>query len=618
MNPRLLGLYNQELQHIRESAQEFAREYPKIAGRLTLSGLDCADPYVERLLEGFAYLTARVQLKLEAEYPTFTHNLLEVAYPHYLAPTPSMTVVQMHADPDEGSLADGFALPRGTVLRAALGRDSQTSCEYRSTQNVTLWPVQVSQAEYFGNPAAVLGRLAASEPKAKAALRITLRTGAELPFNSLALSNLPLYLNGADELPYRLYEQLLGNACAVFARQPGSDWVERLPVEALRPCGFDDVEAALPVVPQAFQGYRLLQEYFALPQRFLFVDFSGLERAVRRCNGQELELIVLLERFDQSLENSVGRDQFVPYCTPAINLFPKRLDRIHLSDRVHEHHAIADRTRPMDFEIHSLTGVTGFGTGADQPFLPFYAVREPSRYGRDKAYYSLRREPRVLSSEQRRSGTRSTYVGSETFISLVDSQQAPYGHDLRQLGLTALCTNRDLPLFMRLGGGSDFTLADSAPVQSIRCLAGPSRPRASHAHDNKAWRLISQLSLNYLSLSEQGQGAAALRELLRLYGDDQDAALQLQIEGLREVSSKPCTRRLPMPGPIVFGRGLEITLEFDENAFRGSGVFLLGAVFERFLSRYVSINSFTETVLRSTERGEIMRFKAQPGRRPTL
>ncbi|GAB7533774.1 type VI secretion system baseplate subunit TssF [Pseudomonas sp. 3A(2025)] len=618
MNPRLLGLYNQELQHIRESAQEFAREYPKIAGRLTLSGLDCADPYVERLLEGFAYLTARVQLKLEAEYPTFTHNLLEVAYPHYLAPTPSMTVVQMQADPDEGSLADGFPLPRGTVLRAALGRDSQTSCEYRSTQAVTLWPVQVSQAEYFGNPAAVLGRLAASEPKAKAALRITLRTGAELPFNSLALSNLPLYLNGADELPYRLYEQLLANTCAIFARQPGSDWVERLPVEALRPCGFDDREAALPVVPQAFQGYRLLQEYFALPQRFLFVDFSGLERAVSRCNGQELELIVLLERFDQSLENTVGRDQFVPYCTPAINLFPKRLDRIHLSDRVHEHHAIADRTRPMDFEVHSLTGVTGFGTGPDQPFLPFYAVREPSRYGRDKAYYSLRREPRVLSSEQRRSGTRSTYVGSETFISLVDSQQAPYGHDLRQLGLTALCTNRDLPLFMRLGGGSDFTLADSAPVQSIRCLAGPSRPRASHAHDNKAWRLISQLSLNYLSLSEQGQGAAALRELLRLYGDDQDAALQLQIEGLREVSSKPCTRRLPMPGPIVFGRGLEITLEFDENAFRGSGVFLLGAVFERFLSRYVSINSFTETVLRSTERGEIMRWKAQPGRRPTL
>jgi type VI secretion system protein ImpG len=484
---------------------------------------------------------------------------------------------------------------------------------------VTLWPLKVSQAEYFGNPAAVLGRLAASEPKAKAGLRITLRTGAELPFNALSLDSLPFYLSGNDEQPFRLYEQLLGNACAVFARQPGSDWVERLPPDALRACGFDDREAALPVVPQAFQGYRLLQEYFALPQRFLFVEFAGLSRAVQRCSGQELELIILFERFEQGLESSVGAAQFLPFCTPAINLFPRRVDRIHLSDRVNEHHVIADRTRPMDFEIHSLTGITGHGTGPDQSFLPFYAVRDPSRYGRDKAYYTLRREPRVLSSEQRRTGTRSTYVGSETFVSLVDSQQAPYRHDLRQLGVSALCTNRDLPLFMNVGGGTtDFTLADSAPVSSVRCVAGPSRPRASHAHDNKAWRLISQLSLNYLSLSEQGQGAAALRELLRLYGDSHDPALQLQIEGLREVSSKPCTRRLPMPGPIVFGRGLEITLEFDENAFRGTGVFLLGAVFERFLTRYVSINSFTETVIRTTERGEIMRWKAKPGRRPTL
>ncbi|MGE6387545.1 type VI secretion system baseplate subunit TssF [Pseudomonas sp. NPDC078416] len=619
MNPRLLELYNQELQHVRESAAEFAKEYPKIAGRLTLSGIDCADPYVERLLEGFAYLTARVQLKLDAEYPTFTHNLLEIAYPHYLAPTPSMTVVQMQIDPDEGSLNSGFNLPRGSVLRATLGRDSQTPCEYRSAHNVTLWPLKVSQAEYFGNPATVLGRLAAAEPKAKAGLRIVLRSGAETPFNSLTLENLPLYLNGADEQPFRLYEQLLGNACAVYARQPGADWVERLPGEAIKSCGFDDREAAMPVVAQAFQGYRLLQEYFALPQRYLFVDFTHLGRAVQRCTGQELELIVLFDRLDQSLEGSVGPQQFVPFCTPAINLFSRRVDRIHLSDRVSEHHVIADRTRPMDFEIHSLTSITGHGTGPEQPFLPFYAVRDPSRYGRNQAYYTLRREPRVLSSEQRRNGTRSNYVGSETFVSLVDPQQAPYRHDLRQLGVTALCTNRDLPLFMNVGGGmTDFTLADSAPVTSIRCLAGPSRPRASHAHDQKAWRLISQLSLNYLSLSEEGQGAAALRELLRLYGDSNDSALQLQIEGLREVRSKACTRRLPMPGPIVFGRGLEITLEFDENAFRGTGVFVLGAVFERFLARYVSINSFTETVIRTSERGEIMRWKANPGRRPTL
>lgn len=619
MNPRLLEFYNQELQHIRDGAAEFAQQYPKIAGRLSLSGIECADPYVERLLEGFAYLTARVQLKLDAEYPTFTHNLLEVAYPHYLAPTPSMTVVQMNPDAEEGSLSAGFTLPRGTALRATLGRDSQTCCEYRTAHAVTLWPVSLTQAEYFGNPQAVLGRLAASEPRARAGLRLTLRVGAEQRFSELGLDELPLYLHGAGEQPSRLYEQLLGNACAVFVREPGSDRVERLPVDALRPRGFDDADAALPVVPRAFQGYRLLQEYFALPQRFLFVEFSGLQRSVRACQGSTLEVIVLFNSVDKALEGQVDAGHFRPYCAPAINLFARRLDRIHLSDRVNEHHVIADRTRPMDFEVHSLTELSGHGTGPDQAFLPFYAVRDPSRYGRDQAYYIVRREPRVLSSNQRRSGPRSNYVGSETFISLVDAGQAPYRHDLRQLGVGALCTNRDLPLFMSVGSGStDLTLSDSAPVLSVRCLAGPSRPRASHAHDGKAWRLISQLSLNYLSLCEQGQGAAALREMLRLYGDDNDPALQLQIEGLRDVSARPCTRRLPMPGPIVFGRGLEITLTFDENAFRGAGVFLLGAVFQRFLARYVSINSFTETVLKTTERGEIMRWKAQPGCRPTL
>ncbi|MNF28319.1 hypothetical protein D3C84_89940 [compost metagenome] len=619
MNPRLLDYYNQELLHIRESAAEFASEYPKIAGRLSLAGIECADPYVERLLEGFAYLTARVQLKLDAEYPTFTHNLLEIAYPHYLAPTPSMVVVRLQADPNEGSLTGGFTVKRDSALRGLLSLDEQTACEYRTAHPVTLWPLEVARAEYFGNPAATLGRLAASEPRAKAGLRLRLRTGAGLTFNSLGLDSLPLYLHGADEQPFRLYEQLFGKACALFVKSPQEDWVERLPLKALRPRGLDDEDALLPVVPRAFQGYRLLQEYFALPHRFLFAEFSGLGPAVRRCAGQELELIVLFDQLDPTLEGTVGVEQFVPFCTPAVNLFPRRADRIHLTERVHEHHVIADRTRPLDFEIHSLQQLTGYGSGPEQPFQPFYAVRDPARYGREQAYYIVRREPRRLSSQRRRNGPRASYIGSETFVSLVDANQAPYRHDLRQLGLKALCTNRDLPLLMPVGTAkSDFTLEDSAPVLAVRCLAGPSRPRASRAHDASAWRLISQLSLNYLSLTEHGQGAAALRELLRLYGDPGDPAVQLQIEGLREVRSRPCTRRLPMPGPIVFGRGLEISLEFDENAFRGTGVFLLGSVFERFLTRYVSINSFTETVLRTTERGEVMRWTGNPGRRPNL
>ena len=637
----MLAYYNQELRHLRQMGREFALEFPKIAKRLDPDSFKnenlCPDPYVERLLEGFAFLAARVQLKIDAEFPEFAQHLLEFVYPHYLAPTPSMAVARLRP---EDCPAAGFPIPRHTLLKSRLNAGEHTRCLYRTAHALTLWPLEIEQAQYFSSLAAIpdetvraavqAAQAAASHgapvlPEAKAAIRLRLRTTGEQPprFAQLALDTLPLFLSGQGDLTAALYEQLLADAVALAVAgqqdaQTGQPWAALLRQKPRR-AGFADEQALLPYGPRSFQGYRLLQEYFALPHRFLFVEFAELRRAVKRCDGQELELIVLFDRHEPSLEGSVGAAQFLPFCTPAINLFPKRVDRIHLSERVNEHHVIADRTRPMDFEIHSLDGITGHGTGPEQPFLPFYAVRDPSRYGRDQAYYTVRREPRVLSSDQRRNGPRSTYVGSETFVSLVDSQQAPYRHDLRQLGVSALCTNRDLPLFMSVGNGkTDFTLADSAPVLAVRCVAGPSRPRASHAHDAKAWRLISQLSLNYLSLSEQGQGAGALRELLRLYGDSNDAALQLQIEGLREVSSKAVTRRLPMPGPIVFGRGLEITLEFDENAFRGTGVFLLGAVLERFLARYVSINSFTETVIRTTERGEIMRWKAKPGRRPTL
>ena len=227
----------------------------------------------------------------------------------------------------------------------------------------------------------MLGRLAASEPKAKAGLRLTLRTGAELPFNSLGLDTLPLYLNGNDELPFRLYEQLLGNACAVFARAPGSDWVERLPQDALRSRGFDDCDAALPVVPQAFQGYRLLQEYFALPNRFLFVEFAQLSRAVQRCAGQELELIVLFERFEQSLEGSVAPASSCRSAPRRSTCFPCAWTASTCPTGSIEYHVIADRTRPMDFEVHSLTALAASApapeharscrsTGADRTLQP--------------------------------------------------------------------------------------------------------------------------------------------------------------------------------------------------------------------------------------------------------
>lgn len=630
MDPRLLDYYNRELRFMREMGSEFAAEFPKIAARLGLESFECADPYVERLLEGFAFLAARVQLKIDAEFPAFTQHFLEMVYPHYLAPTPSMAVVEFQPDLNEGRLAEGFDIPRGTALRGTLGIQAQTPCEYRTAHPVRLWPLAVAAAEYFdhGGPVAQpdLGIL----QRSKAGIRLRLRTTAGLTFDQLSPDDperfrLVLFLQGADQLPFELYARLLGDIVGVLVQPTARPlpWIETLPASAVRPLGFNDEEALLPYSPVSFQGYRNIHEYFAFPQRYLFLAIDGLGPVLRRLSATEVDLILLLRQPAPILERILDVANFLLHCTPAINLFPKRFDRIHLGSGGPEYHLLPDRTRPMDFEVYRVDSVTGYGTSQAeiQDFLPFYMpANQVDWSGHQPAYYSVHRLPRRLSSRQRQQGPRSSYVGSEVFINLVDRAAAPWAGDLRQLAVTGLCTNRDLPLHLPVGiGKTDFTLESGAPVQALRVRAGPTPPRPSHAQGDTAWRLISHLSLNYLSLADTdgGSGAAALRSLLGLYCDLTDRDQRKQLEGLRRVSSRPIIRRLPGVHPVTYGRGLEIGLECDEAAFEGTGAYLLGAVLARFFARYATLNSFTETLL-TTGRGEVMRWPASLGCRPAL
>jgi type VI secretion system protein ImpG len=626
MDPRLLHYYNRELQHLREMGGEFAKDFPKIAGRLGLEAFECADPYVERLLEGFAFLAARVQLKIDAEFPRFSQHLMELVYPHYLAPTPSMAVVQLQPSLNEGALGAGFRVPSGSVLRSLLGRGEQTACEYRTAHEVTLWPIELVGAEYTGYLGDLGGLKLPTRKTPRAALRLKLRATAGFNFSQLPLEKLPLFLRGGDELAMHVYEQLIGNVIATAVR-PADPRQQTADTEVAsgpptRPLGFEDSEALLPYGPRSFQGYRLLQEYFAFPSRFLFVELGGLGAGVRRCKGTELEVVIFLDRHDPTLEGAVGPAHFALFCTPAVNLFPRRADRIHLTNATHEYHVVPDRTRPMDFEVYAINEVTGYGAAADitQKFRPLYAVGEQAHPNEAPGYFTVNRQPRRLSTRQQAQGARSTYVGSEVFVALVDGDEGPFRSELKQLAVATLCTNRDLPLHMPVGQGrTDFSLESGAPVESIRCVAGPTRPQPSHAHGDVSWRLISHLALNYLSLTNaDGQGAAPLRQMLSLYADTGELAVRKQIDGVRSVEASPIVRRLSGGPLMTFGRGVEVAVTCDEVAFQGTGVFLLGAVLARFFSKYVSINSFTETVLKSAQRGEIMRWPAEPGRRASL
>jgi type VI secretion system protein ImpG len=419
-----------------------------------------------------------------------------------------------------------------------------------------------------------------------------------------------------------------------MAPRPGGERAAvSLDAPAVRPVGFADEDAVLPVTLRSFQGYRLLQEYFAFPQRFRFADVRGLARALARLDATEVELVLLFGRADPTLEHVVDGDNVALFCAPAVNLFEKRADRIHVDDSTFEFHVVPDRTRPLDFEVYQVTEVIGHGVGAgsEQEFLPFYTAYSADEAGHSHAYFTTRRQLRLLTTEQRRKGVRSSYVGTETFISLVDPMQAPFSGDLRQLSLRVLCTNRDLVLHMPNGQRTtDFTLDSAAPVERIRIVSGPSRPAAPVADGPIAWRAVSHLSLNYLSLVDASaeEGAAALRELLELYASHEDPSARKQIDGIRSVTINPVVRRLPPPAvapgtrrvasTLAFGRGLEIVLDVDEMAFAGGSAFVLGAVLNHYFARHVSINSFTELVLRSQARGEINRWATEWGVRPTL
>jgi type VI secretion system protein ImpG len=619
MDPRMLRYYSQELSYMRELGAEFAGQFPKIAARLALDATEVADPYAERLLEGLSFLSARIRLKLDAEFPRFTQHLLEIAYPHYLAPTPAMVIAQFLPTMTEGALASGFSIPRGTMLRGQMPPGERTACQFRTGHEVTLWPIEIAEARYAPQaPDVPLNALPVGE-SIRGVLRLRLRAMASIPFEQIALDRLNLFLAGNDEVALKLYELILGSGLGVLIAPPVRpvSWFEWLGRETIQPVGFAGDQALLPYTSRSFSGYRLLHEYFAFPERFRFVELVGLRKALARHPGSEIDVVIPLSRGDITLGPLVDQSSFVLHCTPAINLFPRRGDRIHVNDQYAEHHVVMDRMKPMDFEVYSVERVTGYGEGveAEQEFRPFYAAVDADGPGSTHGYFTARREPRVLSETQRRDGARTSYIGSEVLLSLVDSREAPYSGTLRQLAVDVLASNRDLPLLMPVGGDSDFSLAISAPVDGVRCLRGPSRPRVGIPDGEIAWRLINHLSLNYLTVTDldEAQGAVALQELLELYADlaDTDMADALsrrQARGVRRVAVAPRTRRLPVSGPIVFARGLEIRVTVDETMFAGASAFLLGAVLEQFFSRLASMNTFTELVLVSEARGEIKRW----------
>ena len=613
MDPRLLAAYSEELAYLRETAREFAEENESVAGRLGPKFPDEPDPYVERLLEGVAFLAARVQLKLDDQFPEFTQQLLGAIQPSYVSPTPAIGVIAFTANGADPNLATGPRVERLTEM-SVTAPGQETPCRFRTSQAVDLWPIRLAEVEYLPSRAAAAVHAARAGVRAEAALRIVIEATGEAALSDLNLDSLPLYLNGPETIPGELYRQMLGDTLAVVGQGSAA---ARLPLP--RPHGFDDDCAVLPADGRSFRGYRLLTEYFACPERFLFVRLEGLRKAMAGCD-RRCEIVLLFSRSASALGGAVSPDALRLFCSPAVNLFEMQLARTPVNPHQHEHQIMPDRTRPLDYEVYRLLDVVAHDDrGKARPVAPLYAFGS-LLYDRQALFYASRLRLRRMSTKEQRLRGRNDYLGSETWVSLTAPGDPDRLGQVRELAVRALVTNRELPDLLRLGSRGGTLSVTDAPVSEAAFVRAPSRPRPPMGLSDAAWRIIAHLTPNYTALTggDPTQNAAAVRDHLALYARPDEPAMRRQLDGVLALTARPSTRRLAGGDRHAFVRGLTLSLRLDDAAFENSRMFLFAAVLDRFLSEFASVNSFLETRFESPEQGEFAHWPPRLSQRPTI
>lgn len=608
MSESLLPYYNRELGAIRRLAGEFADAYPKVAARLRVTPEAVDDPYVERLLEGVAFIAARVQQRLDDELPEFSETLLEMLSPHLLAPVPSMTTLRLGAGPD----AQGPArIPRGLLLETEPVRGEPV--RFSTCHDVTVWPVAIDTFKLGGQPIA-----APANPRvqgAAACLRIGLRTTAPgLPFSKLGLDRLRLHLRGVGAQAALLHELLCTSTLGIaLADSPADPRPTLLDAECLQPAGFAPEESALPWPNRSFAGYRMLTEWFAFPEKFLYLDITGLEARTLVQESDRLDIYIYLGRAMPELERVLGPENVALGCTPAVNLFPHRCEPIALDGTQSEWMVVPDARRPGSLEVYAIEQVReSRPDGLRRAVLPFY------RLGRAETGEETAAEANFVAF---RRGATPPVTGTQTWIELRDAAFDPTRPAEGVLTIEALCCNRDLPAMLPFGAGQPRLKVSQggAPVAAIDCLSPPTQTLRPGLNDRGAWRLISHLALNHLSVTGGEQGAAALREILRLHDLRDSAESRAAIGALVAVDTKPGVARLPGGRAGAFARGLDVTLTFDPQTWAAAGLYPLAQVLERFLALQVSVNAFSRTMVALRGRpGLVARFAPRSGTRTLL
>ena len=618
MRDELLGYYERELIFLRRMGADFARKYPKIAARLLLDEEKIEDPHVERMVEAFAFLTGRVSLKLDDELPEITESFLNVIYPHYLSPIPSMAITQFFFGSPNDKLTAVQKLERGARLysRPVDG----TPCRFQTSYDVQLVPLELQSAA-LESPAPKDGRGKYVESH----IRLSMRCFGDSNLSEMTMGDtgeppkfLRFYLNGDPQLVFPLYELIFNQASAVEFRaveKPiGSKTMPTLtnmqlklpaPVvipaaDAIKQVGFEDSENILPYTKRSFSGYRLLTEYFAFPYKFMFFDIYGIDQAIAKKFGSHFDILIHLKDITPP-RAPITKETFRLGCAPIVNLFSRLADPIYLSQQKYEYHVIPDVHRQMTTEVYSIDEVitTDPQTNTTREFSPFYSLKHAYGEQMEKTFWYA----------TRRASQRPDDEGTEMFMTLVDMNFNPRVPTVEVINVRATCTNRDLPAKLPFGGkDSDFEVEGTALLSRVHCLTKPSETIRPPQRRSAQWRIISHLNLNYLSLTESETNTPeALQEILQLYNFDDSSATRKQILGITGISSRKVVRQIGGHIGAGFVRGLETTLTFDEEQYVGSGLYLFACVLERFLGVYTSLNSFNQLVVRTEQREETVK-----------
>jgi type VI secretion system protein ImpG len=597
----LLNYYERELTYIRQMGAEFAQKYPRLASRLKLEPDRCEDPHVERLLEGFALLAARVHLKLDDDFPQISTALLEVLFPHYTRPVPSMSVVEFQLDPEQGKLSTGLPVPRGSMLQS--NRINGIQCKFRTAYDAMIWPIEVTEATW--RSAEETGP-AASARGAAAVLKVSLQCFSDVTFKKLKLRSLRFYLSGEGNVIHALYELLFNNCVAITVRDPdrkGAGGTIPISPSLLKPVGFAEDEAILPYTRRSFVAYRLLQEYFTFPEKFFFIELDGLERVVAADFGRRAEILLTISRYErperhQILELGISSKTMRLGCAPIVNLFSQQAEPINVDQTKYEYPIVPDVRRQTTTEVFSVDDVTAQNPRTREfvQYHPFYSFRHASSQLENPAFWHLTRQNSELRDD----------LPSQLLLSFVDLSGAHIDPEADIISVRCTCTNSDLPAQLSIGAeGGDFHLEGLAAIRKVAALRRPTptiRPPLGKA---TLWDLISHLSLNYLSLVEEGK--ESLQELLRLYNFSNLPHLRNQIEGLEELRSSRQFSLVSSEQGVSLARGTRVEIKLNEDLFAGGGAFLFASVLDQFFGLYASMNSFSQLIVTTPQRKEVLR-----------